>query len=108
MPKFLVLVLTEPTEGKEAEFHDWYENVHLDEVLKTAGWSSAQRFRLAGQTGEGAPLPYLASYEAEGDGAEAVIAHLNDTRAQRRQTDALKWRTSRLWVFEQIGEKHER
>ena len=60
---FLVLVLTEPTHGAEDEFNDYYENTHLDEVIETTGWKSAQRFRLAGEAGESCPLPYLASYE---------------------------------------------
>ena len=43
--RYLVLVLTEPTEGNEARFNDYYENKHLDEVISSTGWQSAQRFR---------------------------------------------------------------
>ena len=35
MPKFLVLVMSNPREGMEEEFNDWYEHTHLDEVLAT-------------------------------------------------------------------------
>jgi hypothetical protein len=35
--KHLVVVLTEPTEGREAEYNDYYENRHLDDVLATTG-----------------------------------------------------------------------
>ena len=103
---FIVHVLTEPVPGKEAEFDDYYENTHLDEVLESTGWVSAQRFKLAAQVGEGCPLPYLASYEAQGESAEAVLAHLNATRGQRQQSDALNYRTGRVWVFEATGERH--
>ena len=44
--RYLVLVLTEPTEGNLDRFNDYYENIHLDEVMATTGWSSAQRFKL--------------------------------------------------------------
>ena len=88
--RYLVLVLTEPTEGNEARFNEYYEHTHLDEVIESTGWKSAQRFKLASEMGEACPLPYLAAYEAEGESAQAVIDRLNETRSQREQSDALK------------------
>ena len=105
--KHLVLVLTEPAEGQDDAFHDYYENIHLDEVIASAGWQSAQRYRLAGVAGEAAPLPYLAVYEAEGEDADDVLAQLNDSRAQRQQSKALNKLTGRIWVYEPTGPKHE-
>ncbi len=104
----LVLILTEPTEGNEDEFNDYYENLHLDEVLETTNLNSAQRFKLVGQAGEDCPLPYLAVYETEADSAEEVISNLNETRSQRQQSDALNRRTGRVWVFEATGPKHSK
>jgi len=90
--RYLVLVLTEPTEGNEARFNEYYEHTHLDEVIESTGWKSAQRFKLASEVGEACPLPYLAAYEAEGESAQAVIDRLNETRSQREQSDALNTR----------------
>ena len=104
--RYLVLVLTEPTEGNQDRFNDYYENIHLDEVIATTGWSSAQRFKLVDELGEGCPLPYLAAYEAEADSAEEVIARLNATRPERQQSDALNRSSGRVWVFEEIGPRH--
>jgi hypothetical protein len=104
--KHLVLVLTEPTEGNEDAFNDYYENTHLDEVIASAGWQSAQRFKLVGQAGESAPLPYLAVYEAEGEDADDVLAQLNDSRDQRQQSKTLDKRTGRIWVYEDMGPRH--
>jgi len=106
--KRLVLVLTEPTDGNEAEFNDYYENTHLDEVLASTGWQSAQRYQIKGQAGEPSPLPYLAAYEAEGEDAADVLKTLNDSRDQRQQSKSLNKRTGRVWVFEEIGPRHER
>ena len=103
--KHLVLILTEPTPGNEDEFNDYYDNLHLKEVLATTNLTSAQRFRLAGEAGEPCPLPYLAVYETEADSAADVIDNLNSTRPQRQQSDALNRRTGRVWVFEEIGPK---
>ncbi|HIG41076.1 MAG: hypothetical protein ABGY96_27755 [bacterium] len=49
--KQIVLVLTEPTEGNEDEFNRYYEDVHLDEVIETTGWTFAQRFKLVDEAG---------------------------------------------------------
>ena len=105
--KHLVLILTEPTEGNEAAYNDYYDNLHLDEVLATTQLTSAQRFKLTGEAGEGCPLPYLAVYESDADSAEEVLRDLNETRSQRQQSDALNRRTGRVWVFEAIGPRHE-
>ena len=105
--RYLVLVLTEPTDGNEDRFNDYYENTHLDEVIASTGWLSAQRFKLIDEVGEPCPLPYLAAYEAEADNAEAVLNRLNETRPERQQSDSLNKRTGRVWVFEQIGPKHD-
>lgn len=105
---YLVMVLTEPTDGREDEFNDYYDNTHLDEVLATTTMTSAQRFKLVDEVGKVCPLPYLAVYETEADAPEDVIKNLNATREQRKQSDALNMRTAGVWVFEQIGPKHER
>jgi len=106
--KQLVLILTEPTTGNEDEYNDYYNNLHLDEVLETTDLQTAQRFKLVGQAGEPCPLPYLAVYETEAEHAEDVLANLNENRAQRQQSGALNKRTGRVWVFEEISPKHEK
>ena len=40
--KNIVVVLTEPAEGREDDFNDYYENLHLDEVLATQEIRDAQ------------------------------------------------------------------
>jgi hypothetical protein len=106
MPRYRILVLTEPVESQTEEFDEYYEHTHLDEVLATTGWQSAQRYRLAGQAGESCPLPYLAEYEAHANSADEVLDQLNSTRSQRVQSDALNYRTGRIWVFEETGPMH--
>lgn len=106
--KQLVLVLSEPTEGNEEAFNRYYENLHLDEVLQTTGWKTAQRYKLVEQAGQKCPLPYLAVYEAESDEGKSAIATMDETRSQRQQSDALNRRTAGAWIFEAIGPEHEK
>ena len=69
----LYLVFSNPTPGKEDEFNQWYDEVHVRDVLATPGMLSAQRYKLADAaiSGEGGmpppPQRYLLVYEMEGD-----------------------------------------
>ncbi len=106
--KHLIAVLTEPTPGKEAEFNDYYENLHLGEVLQSTGWDTAQRFILTDEAGRKCPHKYLALYQVEADDASEIIKTLNATRPQRQQSDALNRTTAALWVFSETGPLHRR
>ncbi len=107
MATYLVVVLSNPVEGREDEFNEWYEHTHLDEVLRSAGFRSAQRFHLDAQAGHASSHDYLALYETEGDSAAEVIERLNATRGQRQQSKSIDNRGAALWVFSPTGERHE-
>ncbi len=107
MATFLVMVHSNPVEGREDEFNEWYEHVHLDEVLRSAGFRSAQRYQLAAQAGFSSSHRYLAIYETEGESAQEVIDRLNASRGERRQSKSIDNRGAALWVFSPTGERHE-
>ena len=108
MSKHVVVVLSEPVEGCEAEFDNWYENTHIPEVLETTGWTSGQRFKLTAEKGQKCPLQYLAFYEAEAESGDAVVARLDETRNKRQQNDSFDWKRAGLWVFTETGPKRAR
>jgi len=74
-PVALWVVLTNPVEGKEAEFNDWYDGRHVDDTLAIPGFVSGHRFKVTATAG-GEPLPwrYLAFYEIELDRAAESLA----------------------------------
>ena len=82
MPKSVLLVLTNPTEGQDAEFNRWYDDEHLSDVLKVTDAAAAQRFRINPALENGADFPwrYLAIYEIDNEYVEAFKADL-DRRA---------------------------
>jgi hypothetical protein len=45
-PTGLLMTFSDPVEGKETEYDDWYQNVHLPQVCEIPGIRSAQRFQL--------------------------------------------------------------
>ena len=106
MATYLVVVLSNPVEGSEAEFDEWYERVHLDEVMATAGFRSAQRFHLEAQRGSPSAHDYLALYETDGESAEEVIERLEASRDRRQQSRSIDRRNAAMWVFTPTGERH--
>jgi hypothetical protein len=76
MARYRMLVLSRPTEGREAEYNDWYQNTHLKQIVAIPGFVSAQRFRLSvNMRGEGT-YPYMAIYEIETDDVAAAYKAL--------------------------------
>ena len=68
MGKYILLVQSNPTDGNEAEFNKWYDEIHLGEVLEVQGFTAAQRFKVAGEPATGTPdHSYLAIYEVEAE-----------------------------------------
>lgn len=77
MGQYKLVVLTRPVEGREDEFNQWYNDVHLDDVLKIPGFTAAQRFRIVGEpvNTENA-WKYYAVYEVDHDDPKSVLDEL--------------------------------
>jgi hypothetical protein len=78
MARHILLVLSNATEGGDADFNDWYTNVHLGDILKIEGFVGAQRFHMSNTQLAGGDLPYqyLAIYEVETDDLSRATAAL--------------------------------
>jgi hypothetical protein len=44
--RYVYLVMADPLPGREADFNDGYQNVHMGDLVQLPGWTGAQRFRL--------------------------------------------------------------
>ena len=76
MPQYKMVVLSNPVTGREQECNDWYENVHLRDMLTFPGFVSAQRFHLARNIADPNPYQYLAIYTIDTDDLDAVVETL--------------------------------
>jgi hypothetical protein len=81
-----LLVFSNPVAGREDEFNDWYDNVHLKDLLAIPGVTSAERFSFAPLgAGDTSEYAYLAVYQIDGDLGE-VLAELGARSADGRNT----------------------
>jgi hypothetical protein len=109
MAQYTFIVLSNPTTpAQEEEYNDWYNRVHLADVLNVPGIVAAQRFRLADkQFDENPSHKYLAKYELETDNLEALLADL----ASRMHTpdmiisDAFDLPNVGGYIFSPLGER---
>ena len=78
MTRFVGIALTNPVEGREREFNEFYDKQHVPEILALPGCVSAQRFKLSDIQIPNRPCPYryLAIYEFEADAVEAAVTAL--------------------------------
>ena len=110
--KFIQIVFSNPAEGKDDEFNEWYDNVHIPELLAVPGMLSAQRYDLRDAEiyrMEGGAQPehrYLLIYEMEGD-VNAIMQKIQESVAtgEINMADCLDMSSWRLSFWTPRGPK---
>jgi hypothetical protein len=98
----LLLTITEPRPGLEAEFNAWYDTEHIAERLSISGFLSARRWVADLKPGEG---KYLATYELVTPGVLQTTEYLQHYRnpgpwSRRTLENTI---VLRRWACEQIN-----
>ena len=85
MAKCKLIALTTPLPGKEAEFHDWYQNKHLPELV-ALGMQGAQRYKLVTKMIGADTNQWLAIYDIECDDPMAFLGAMGEAAASGKMT----------------------
>ncbi len=108
MAQHVLMVMSNPVEGREDEYNDWYDNVHLGEVLQVPGFVAARRY-VAGPSARGASTHrYLSIYEIEADSLDEALAALTAGVRSMRMSDAIDTVDVAAWGFTAVGERQVR
>ena len=107
MAKFKLVVLSSPVAGKDGEFHDWYQNHHLPEIVALPGGVGAQRYKLVARLIGADTNQYLAIYDIECDDPRAFLGAMGKAAADGTftQTDANDMGVVYTALFEEMGER---
>lgn len=101
MQDYVFVVMTNAVEGREAEYNDWYSNVHVHDVVKVPGIVSARRFCLSDIQRRALPpdqARYLSLYDIRTDdlahtmgvlGARAGTPEMPTSSALVRQSSVI-------------------
>ncbi len=99
------LVFSNPVEGKEAEYKEWYTNVHLREVVAVKGFKSAQLFRLTNeQAMEPQSHQYCAMYQVANDGVGETVQRLQAAVPTMHMEPVLDFATIKMSVFQSVSD----
>ena len=78
MTSYKFLVFTDAVEGKEEEYNNWYDNVHLKDVTACDGFVAATRYQFKALDGETPPRRFLAIYDIESDDVLSTMKNMMD------------------------------
>jgi hypothetical protein len=84
MRRFKLVVFSEPFEGREDEFNEWYTGRHLDDICALEGFTTAPRFKLHSVSMGTTLNKYMAIYDMESDDPDWVVENMfaaRDTEA---------------------------
>lgn len=110
--RFTQVVFSNPADGKEAEFNEWYDNVHIPQLLEVPGVLSAKRFALRDSElyrvpgGHQPGHRYMCVYELQGD-LNAIMTEIRARVADGRvfMADCLDLPSSRMSFWDQRGDE---
>ncbi|HVB79538.1 MAG TPA: hypothetical protein VNE82_06240 [Candidatus Binataceae bacterium] len=110
MAKYTFVVLTNPTTAaQEAEYNEWYNKIHIPDVLNVPGFVAAQRFKLAEtQFADAKPAHrYLALYELETDDLKGSFNELQKRvgTAEMFMSDAINMNDLLAATFTPVAER---
>lgn len=77
--EYQLIVLSNAVAGRDVEYNEWYEHIHLPDVLRNPGFVSAERFKLQTTfSASGYVLPtYAVRYTLRSVNIDATIAEIN-------------------------------
>lgn len=105
MSKYVLLVQSNAVAGKDDEYNQWYDEIHLKEVLALEGFHAAQRFAVRGDPVIGAAShKYVALYELATDDPQASLDALGKAvgEGEMAMSDAIDLRSVSAVLIEPI------
>src|SRR5687768_3733717 len=103
MTKYVMVVQSKAAPGRDDDYNNWYDTIHIQDICALPGVKSGRRFGATpfalGQAGQ----PYLSMVEIETDDPGAFMAEMGKRAADGtiRQSDALDLSSVALWIYQQ-------
>jgi hypothetical protein len=105
MPPAILAVFTNVTSPEhDAAYNDWYDNVHLKDVVKVPGFVSATRYRISPAQAKGVVVThkYLSVYEVQSDDLQGSLDTLKKAGREMAMSEYLDGKSSTAFLYEEI------
>ncbi len=102
MGKYIMAVQSQAKDGRDDEYNEWYDSVHLADICAVPGVTAGKRYEATPIAIGGPGLRYLSIYEFEADDPGAVLAEMGKRSAEGKMSpspDALDAEAAILWVY---------
>ena len=106
MPTYRYIMFSNPTEGRDADFNAWYDDVHIPDIMNTGAFTRGERFEVVSSPHTPpSEQRYAAIYDIEGDDPDAALDKLvaSFTRGEMRMSDAMDMATGRPILLKTLG-----
>jgi hypothetical protein len=102
MTKYVMVVHSSAKPGREAEYLDWYQNVHVGDICSIPGVKSGRFFEANPASPAKPAATYLAIYELDLDPALVLkgMAQMGQS-GRMRMTDAIDLASAQITFFDQ-------
>lgn len=101
MAKYVMIVQSAPKEGRDAEYNEWYDTIHMAEICSLPGVVSGRRLAATPIAIPSPGAKYVTLYEVETDDIGSVMAEMGrrSQSGEQTPTDSLDRTSAVLWVY---------
>ena len=102
MASYLMVVLSSAKPGRDDEYSDWYENVHMREICAIPGIVSGHRYEADSASISKPDGTYLGIFEAEADDPSEIMEEMrrrHQAGVMGATSDALDPESTRIMWF---------
>lgn len=102
MTRYLLVVPSKARAGEEEAYNEWYDKVHLADVVAVPGIVAGRRYDLHPDTPDTPDGNHLAIYEIEADDPASVIAELRrrGDSGEMAISSALDFASAKMWLYQ--------
>lgn len=103
MAKFIMAVYSNAVPGRDADYMEWYKNVHMPEICSLPGVTGGHVFEAIPASPVQPVATYLAVYDLEVDDPTSVLAAMGKMGAEGRMTmtDAMDASSAKITLLKQ-------
>ncbi len=104
MSKNFMIVLSNAKPGRDAEYMDWYEKVHLGEICSIPGCKNGHMYEVDAEASAAPPVArYMSIYELELDDPKVFLAAIREKgrSGKLQRSDAVDAATSQIFFYKQ-------
>jgi len=105
MGRFLLMVYSSPTPGQDQDYHSWYQNQHLKDVVSLDGFVGGSRYAPVQMPGMDSAEQFLAIYEIEAENNETAMQTLAEKGSKMEISPGFDPLSVRMQIFKAIGER---